>query len=59
MSLYTPATESQIRQAIAQSGKMTVPQMMGYLKAEMNRPYCLKLARKNAKELAAEMKNFY
>lgn len=59
MSELNQASESEIRQAIAESGKMSVREMMGYLKVQMKKPYCLKLARKNAKELAAEMKAFY
>jgi UDP-galactopyranose mutase len=52
------ATETQIRQKIAESGKTTVTQIMSYLKTQMRQPYDVKIARANAKELVAEMKGY-
>jgi len=48
--------EFKIREAIAESGKMTVRDIMSYLKHRHEGKYDVKLARKNAKELVAEMK---
>ena len=47
--------EDAIRQAMAESGKMKVAQLMSYMKAKYAGKYDLKLARENAKELVADM----
>jgi len=49
-------TETEIRQALAESGKMRVVDMMTYMKHRYNGKYDVKLARTNAKELVADMK---
>jgi hypothetical protein len=58
MSTSNFASESEIRQAIAESGKTKVKEMMAYLEIFMNKPYDKKLARKNCSELAKEMKAY-
>lgn len=58
MSTINQATESEIRQAIAESGQIKVSQIMKYLKIQMTKPYDAKLARKNAKELVEQMKGY-
>lgn len=49
-------TESQIRQAIAESGKMTATQMISYIKSKYPGRYDEKMLKENAKELAADIK---
>lgn len=49
-------SESKIRQAMAESGKSTVKQLMDYMKAKYPGQYDINVARANAKELVADMK---
>jgi hypothetical protein len=51
-------SEDKIRQALAESGKMTVRDMMAYMKRMHAGKYDVKLAKKNAKELVADMKGY-
>jgi len=51
-------TESQITQAMAESGKMTQRDLMGSMKARHLGKYDLKLARSIAKRLVQEMKAY-
>jgi len=44
-----------IRQAMAESGKMKVSELMKYMKTRYAGKYDVKLARENAKELVADM----
>jgi len=48
-------SEDDIRQAMAESGKMKVKQLMDYMKAKYAGKYDPKVARENAKELVADM----
>ena len=51
-------TESKIREIFAESGKMTVKEMMSYLEARHSGNYDKKVARDNAKELVADIKKY-
>jgi hypothetical protein len=50
--------EMKIREVFAESGKMTVRDMMQYIEHRYSGQYDKKLARKNAKELVEEMRKF-
>ncbi|NQX83972.1 MAG: hypothetical protein HRS57_02135 [Mycoplasmataceae bacterium] len=52
------ASESEIREMIAESGKTKITDVMVYLERRMKKPYDVKLARKNARELIKEMKKY-
>ena len=47
-----------IREVLAESGKLTVSQMMNYLKSRYNGKYDIKTARNEAKDLVREMKEY-
>ena len=51
-------SEDKIRQALAESGKMTVRDMLAYMKHKHAGKYDMTLAKKNAKELVADMKGY-
>ena len=48
-------SEDDIREKMAESGKMKVKQLMDYMKAKYDGKYDPKLARANAKDIVAEM----
>ncbi len=50
--------EMKIREALAESGKLTLKDMMAYMKRRHSGNYDVALARKNAKELVKEMKAY-
>lgn len=55
------ATESEIREMIAESGKTKVKEMVQYVEMRikrLNKDFDLKMLQKNAKELAKEMKAY-
>jgi len=52
------ATESEIREMIAESGKTKVQDMMKYLERHMKKPFDIHMARHNARELAAQMRSY-
>lgn len=58
MGTKAKLTESQIREIFAESGKMTVREMISYLEARHSGNYDKKVARDNATELVADMKNY-
>jgi len=51
-------SEMKIRQAIAESSKVTVRDVMRYLKNHYPNQYDTSVARKNAKEMIAEISNY-
>ena len=52
------ATEFEIREMIAESGKTKQREIMSYLRLHMNKEYDLKVAARNAKEMIREMKGY-
>ena len=48
-------SEDNVRQAMAESGKSKVAELMSYMKAKYAGKYDTKMARMNAKELVADM----
>lgn len=48
-------TEDNVREKMAESGKMKVKQLMDYMKVRYAGKYDIKLARENAKEIIANM----
>ena len=52
-------TEQEIREMIAESGKMKIRDVMAYFKVHAKKPYDAKLVRLNAKEMINESKKFY
>lgn len=55
------ATESEIREMIAESGKTKVKEMVQYVEMRMkrlNKDFDMKTLQKNAKELSKEMKAY-
>lgn len=55
------ATESELREMIAESGKTKVKEMVQYVEIQMNRlnkTFDKKVLQKNAKELAKGMKGY-
>ena len=50
--------ESKIREVIAESGKMTVPEVMAYFKARHHGRYNPVTVRANAKEMIKEAKAY-
>lgn len=48
-------SEDSIKQAMAESGKMKITQLMSYMKARYQGKYDTKLAREIAREMVAEM----
>ena len=48
-------SEREIREAICESGKTKVSEMMNYLKNRYDSQYDIKVARANAKEIAADI----
>lgn len=51
-------TESQIREIFAESGKMTIREMMAYLENKYSGLYDKNLALQNAKELIKSMRDY-
>lgn len=51
-------TESQIRERIAESGKMTIRDIVAYFKHRWDGQYNIKTLKSNAKEMIKEAKAF-
>lgn len=61
ITFTSTATESEIREMIAESGKTKVKEMVQYVEMRMkrlNKDFDLKMLQKNAKELSKEMKAY-
>lgn len=55
MESTTLLSEDKIREIFAESGKMTVREMMSYLESRYSGKYNKELAKRNAKELISQM----
>ncbi len=51
----TEMSEGQIKEAMAESGKMSIPQLMSYMKSKYAGKYDLKLAKMCAREIKNSM----
>lgn len=52
-------TEQEIREMIAESGKMKIRDVMAYFKVHAKKTYDVKLVRRNAKEMIDEAKKYW